>query len=72
MLDRYRNPYIEHLWLNILVQYSSKMKMRNVPLLLRHYEKAGNIPEYMALGFAGHLLFMKCTLAKTASTIAKG
>lgn len=63
VLDRYRNPYIEHLWLSITVQYSSKMKMRNVPLLLRHYEKAGNIPEHMALGFAGHLLFMKCTLA---------
>lgn len=64
VLDRYRNPYIEHLWLSITVQYSSKMKMRNIPLLLRHYEKAGNIPEYMALGFAGHLLFMKCTQAE--------
>ncbi len=63
VLDRYRNPYIEHLWLSITVQYSSKMKMRNIPLLLKHYEGAGNIPEYMALGFAGHLLFMKSTLA---------
>ncbi len=59
VLDRYRNPYIEHLWLSITVQYASKMKMRNVPLLLRHYEQAGSIPEYMALGFAGHLLFMR-------------
>lgn len=63
VLDRYRNPYIEHLWLSITVQYSSKMKMRNVPLLLKHYQQAGSIPEYMALGFAGHLLFMKSTLA---------
>lgn len=64
VLDRYRNPYIEHLWLSITVQYSSKMKMRNVPLLLKHYQRAGSIPEYMALGFAGHLLFMKSTLAE--------
>jgi tagaturonate reductase len=63
VLDRYRNPYIEHLWLSITVQYSSKMKMRNIPLLLKHYERAGSIPEYMALGFAGHLLFMKSTQA---------
>ncbi|WP_315817270.1 hypothetical protein [Paraflavitalea speifideaquila] len=63
VLDRYRNPYIEHLWLSITVQYSSKMKMRNIPLLLKHYERTGSIPEYMALGFAGHLLFMKSTLA---------
>lgn len=62
VLDRYRNPYIEHLWLSITVQYSSKMKMRNIPLLLKHYERAGSIPEYMALGFAGHLLFMRSIL----------
>jgi tagaturonate reductase len=59
VLDRYRNPYIEHQWLSITVQYSSKMKMRNVPVLQKHYELNGSIPEYMALGFAGHLLFMK-------------
>jgi tagaturonate reductase len=63
VLDRYRNPYIEHLWLSITVQFSSKMKMRNVPVLLKHYERSGAVPEYMALGFAGHLLFMRSTLA---------
>lgn len=63
VLDRYRNPYIEHQWLSITVQYSSKMKMRNVPVLQKHYELHGSIPEYMALGFAAHLLFLKCTKA---------
>jgi tagaturonate reductase len=37
------------------------MKMRNVPVLIRHYERNGSIPEYMALGFAAHLLFMRST-----------
>jgi tagaturonate reductase len=59
--DRFRNPFIEHKWLSISVQYSSKMKMRNVPVLLKHYQKEGSVPELMALGFAAYLLFMNCT-----------
>jgi tagaturonate reductase len=60
VLDRFRNPYLDHQWLSICVQYSSKMKMRNVPLLLKHYSKTNQVPEYMALGFAAFLLFLKC------------
>lgn len=59
VLDRYKNPFIEHHWLSISLQYSSKMKMRNVPLLQQYYKKAGTVPRYMALGFAAYLLFMK-------------
>lgn len=61
VLDRFRNPFLEHPWLNITVQYSSKMKMRNIPLLFKHYEKMHQPPELMALGFAAYLLFMKCS-----------
>jgi tagaturonate reductase len=60
VMDRFRNPFLEHPWINIAVQYSSKMKMRNIPLLLKHYEKTNRLPELMALGFAAYLLFMKC------------
>src|SRR5258706_2978600 len=28
VMDRFRNPFIDHQWLSIAVQYSSKMKMR--------------------------------------------
>ncbi len=59
VLDRYRNPFLEHQWLSISLQYSSKMKMRNVPVLLQHYERSALVPQYMALGFAAYLLFMK-------------
>jgi tagaturonate reductase len=59
VLDRYRNPYIEHHWLNITLQYASKMKMRNVPLVLEYIKRLGMAPPRMALGFAGHVLFMK-------------
>jgi tagaturonate reductase len=59
VLDRYRNPYLEHKWLSITLQYSSKMRMRDVPILLNYFQRFGKVPEYIALGFAAHLLFMK-------------
>lgn len=59
VLDRFRNPFIDHQWINITMQYSSKMKLRNIPLLLKYYEKHERVPEHMALGFAAYLFFMK-------------
>lgn len=60
VLDRFRNPFIEHKLLAITVQYSAKMKMRNVPLLLQHYNTSSGIPLLMAFGFAAYILFMNC------------
>ncbi len=61
VLDRFRNPFIEHLWLSISVQYTSKMKMRNVPILQKYFAAHKTPPAYMSLGFAAYLLFMKST-----------
>ena len=61
VFERFCNPFIDHQWLSITVQYTSKMKMRNVPLISRYYECNENAPMYMATGFAGFLLFMKAT-----------
>lgn len=59
VFERFCNPFIEHQWQSITVQYVSKMKMRNVSLLLRHYELFDTIPIHMATGLAGLLLYMK-------------
>jgi len=61
VLDRFENPYLEHNWLSITVQFAAKMKMRNIPLLLKYYEDNAQVPELMALGFAGFIVFMKPT-----------
>ncbi|MEI9806817.1 MAG: tagaturonate reductase [Bacteroidota bacterium] len=58
--DRFRNPSLDHKWISITMNYTSKMKLRNIPLLLRHYSKTDKVPANMALGFASYLLFMKC------------
>ncbi len=59
VLDRFRNPYIKHQLIDITVQYTAKMKMRNVPTLLSHYQKFGTVPARMAQGFAAYVLFMR-------------
>lgn len=60
VLDRYRNPYIEHRWISISFQYTGKMALRNVPLILAYHRKYNKVPRNMSFGFAAYLLFMKC------------
>jgi tagaturonate reductase len=60
VMDRFRNPFIEHLWLSITMQYSSKMKMRNVPLIQAHYSKSSEAPAAMSASIAAYMLFMRC------------
>ena len=43
VIDRFSNPFLEHKWISISMNYTSKMKMRNVPLLLRHSDKTGKV-----------------------------
>jgi tagaturonate reductase len=59
VLDRFRNPHIQHQWISITMQYSSKMKMRDIPVLLEHYRHKDTVPERFSLGFAAYLLFMR-------------
>ena len=59
VLDRFRNPQLQHQWISITMQYTSKMKMRNVPVLLQHYKKHTMPPALISLGFAAYLLFMR-------------
>jgi tagaturonate reductase len=59
VLDRFRNPFIRHQLIDITVQYTAKMKMRNIPTLVNHYQKSNEVPALFAKGFAAFLLFMK-------------
>jgi tagaturonate reductase len=58
VLDRFRNPFIQHKLIDITVQYTTKMRMRNVPLLLNYYKIFGKAPELFCMGFAAYLQFM--------------
>ena len=64
VLDRFSNPYLDHLLLNISLQETAKMQARNVATLQRYYEQFNAVPKRMALGFAAYLLFMKAVREK--------
>ncbi len=59
VLDRFRNPFIRHQWIGICVNYTLKLKMRVVPVLLRYYENFNAIPQHIVFGFASYFLFMR-------------
>jgi tagaturonate reductase len=59
VLDRFRNPHLQHQWLSITMQYTSKLKSRVIPVILKHYERHHFPPAHIALGFAAYLLFMR-------------
>jgi tagaturonate reductase len=59
VLNRFKNPFIDHKLLDITVQYTAKMVMRNIPLLKVYYERFEKAPELFSKGFAAYLLFMK-------------
>jgi tagaturonate reductase len=59
VLDRFSNPYIKHQWLSISVQYSLKMHIRILPLLLSYKKLFNTYPTAMTLGFAAFIRFMK-------------
>ena len=59
VLDRFRNPFLQHHWLSITMQYSSKISMRVLPVLKKYYELFKKPPELISMGFAAYLLFMR-------------
>jgi len=59
VIERFKNPFLDHKWLSISFAYTSKMLMRDVPLIRSFYGKEQAGPSAIALGFAAYLLFMK-------------
>lgn len=59
VLDRFRNPFLQHQWMNITLQNTTKMRMRNVPAIKQFHESNDYPANCMSLGFAAYILFMK-------------
>lgn len=59
VLDRFRNPHIRHFWKSICQNYSAKMKLRCVPLIINYYKKHKMVPNLFAFGFAAYIHYMK-------------
>jgi len=58
VLDRFKNPFINHQWTAISQQYTTKIITRVLPVLKKHYELYNSVPKNIAKGFAGYLFLM--------------
>ena len=59
VIDRFSNSHLDHEWLSISLNYSSKIKMRCVKLIESWYARSTAERSHMAFGFASYLRFMK-------------
>ena len=59
VLDRFRNPYLEHRLLDITLHHTTKIKTRVVPTIRRYHQKTGEVPASVALGVACYLLLAR-------------
>lgn len=58
VLDRFANPFLNHRWKDIAMNYTTKMRMRNVPTLTRYAQCVQAAPRHMALGLAAFLQYV--------------
>lgn len=58
VIDRFSNPFLEHQWQAITLNFTSKMQMRNIPLIRKYYALKNEVPQLTALGVAAYILFM--------------
>ncbi|WP_316748516.1 tagaturonate reductase [Pedobacter gandavensis] len=65
VIDRFSNPFIAHFWINITFQYTMKIKIRVIPVLLNYYKNYHQVPPHIALGFAAYLVFMRVSRASS-------
>ena len=59
VLERFANPYIQHKWISIALNFEEKMHMRNSYLMETFINKHGQSPKYMSIGFAAFCVYME-------------
>ena len=59
VLERFSNPYIEHKWISISLNFEEKMKMRNSYLMETYAQNHTEPAKYMSMGFAAFCVYMQ-------------
>jgi tagaturonate reductase len=58
VVERFRNPWLDHEWRMISTNQEDKLRIRVVPLIVAFTSRRGRPPEGLALACAAHLLFL--------------
>jgi tagaturonate reductase len=59
VLDRFQNPFISHALVDIMLQATTKMRVRVVPSIIAYGEQYERTPQSLAFAFAAYLLLMR-------------
>ena len=59
VFDRFRNPFIRHLWRSIALNSVSKFSVRVLPTLLEYKEQNGSYPKCLSMALAYLIYFYK-------------
>ena len=67
VLERFRNPWLEHRWDVIATNQTPKLQLRVVPSLLGFAAACHRIPSRLVLACAASLRYSRCTMLLSAS-----
>ncbi|MEJ6950729.1 tagaturonate reductase [Natronospora cellulosivora (SeqCode)] len=70
ILERFENPFIDHKWLDISLNSSSKFKTRVLPSLVKYIEEKNQLPERLVFSLAALVAFYKGTEVRDNKLIA--
>jgi tagaturonate reductase len=59
VLERFKNPYIQHKWLSITQNYSAKILARVTPVFFEYEKQQAGFPDYVTFGYAAYIYYMK-------------
>lgn len=62
VLDRFKNKALNHYWLTICTDVTSKLRIRVLPVLVESFKLRKPVPRAIALSFAAYIVFMKSSL----------
>lgn len=67
VLDRFRNPWLEHRWDVIATNQTAKLRLRVLPSVLGFAAACHRVPPRLALAVAASLRYSRCTAQLSAS-----
>jgi tagaturonate reductase len=70
IFERFKNPYIDHKWLDISLNSTSKFKTRVLPSLIQHIEKYDKVPERLTFALAALIYFYHGTELEKGKLVA--
>ncbi|HEY2025762.1 MAG TPA: tagaturonate reductase [Gemmatimonadaceae bacterium] len=70
VLDRFQNPFIRHALADIMLQATTKMRVRVVPSIVGYAARYDRTPQSLAFAFAAYLLLMSDGLRREGASAA--